>query len=903
MGYFSLPSQLRKLSQSKRLAIIEACVIGLVAALSAVLLRYGIGWLGRWRVYAAQVVPAWLVLPAIGLVGGWVSGWIVERFAPEASGSGIPGVKAALNYVPIPLELRVAVTKLISTIVALASGLVLGRQGPTVHIGAALAAQLSRWFPTSPGYRRQLIAAGAAAGLAAGFNAPIAGVLFVIEELLQDVSEMTLGTAILASFIGAVVSRLLGGSGLNLNISNFHSSFSLPEMPLFMLLGLLAGLLGGLFNRGIIFSLKLNKQLSIGLPWRMALAGVISGMVVGLLPDAHRNSAGLQDVLMTGATTWTLPALAFAVHFILTLVAYGSGAPGGLFAPSLTLGSALGLLVCYGAEALQRLVGIPVEAQISIGSYATYALTGMGAFFSAVARGPITAIVIVFEMTTDFNLVLPLMVGSVTAYLFAETVSKGSIYSNILDWGGIQLNRKAPLDEQLASLTANDIMQRQVETLTSLMTIAEAKQAFAQSHHRGFPVVDSGQLVGIITQTDLSKSASPSEAPIADIMTPDPVTVTPRDSLSHVLHLLNRYQISRLPVTEGRRLVGIITRADIIRAESDKVANATGQAIARASPAYVVYQTRDLAIGNGRLLVPLSNPKTAQTLLRMAMAIARDRRYEVECVQVIVVSRDRLPSETSVRTTRSRQLLKQATRLGKAWQVPVHTRVCVTHDLASAILEIVRDGHINLVLMGWKGSTSTPGRIFGTAVDAILQQASCDVMLVKLGKLVEEPEIKPQALPRTTNDDSSALLPMTHPQLPHFDRWLVPVGGGPNVQQAVQLLPSLTSLSHAPEIRLCQVCQPSKPIPDVTALEAATKFLTDHVSGSVIATPVCASSVPEAIVDLAAKDQCDVIVMGTSREGLLQQVIHGNIPEEIARRSTCTVILVRRATPETNSDK
>ncbi len=900
MGYFSLPTQLRKLSQSKRLAIVEACIIGLVAALSAVLLKYGIGWLGSWRVYSTQWLPAWLVLPTIGLLGGLTSGWIIERFAPEAAGSGIPGVKAALNYVPIPLNLRIAVIKLLSTTLALASGLVLGRQGPTVHLGAALASQFSRWFPTSPGYRRQLIAAGAAAGLAAGFNAPIAGVLFVVEELLQDVSEMTLGTAILASFIGAVVSRLLGGSGLNLNMTDFQSSFSLPEVPLFLVLGVLAGLLGGLFNRGIMLSLSLNRQLGIGLPWRMAMAGIISGIVIGLLPEAHRNSAGLQDVLMTGSTTWLLPASAFVVHFLLTLIAYGSGAPGGLFAPSLTLGSSLGLLVCYGAEAIQQLAGIPPESQILIGSHATYALAGMGAFFSAVARGPITAIVIVFEMTKDFNLVLPLMIGSGIAYLFAQSVSKGSIYSNILAWSGIQLNRKAPIDNQLADLTADDIMQRRVETLTSLMTIDEAKQAFAQSHHRGFPVVDGGKLVGIVTQTDLSKPAQQllsGGTPLAEIMTPDPVTVNPNDSLSHVLHLLNRYQISRLPVTEGRRLVGIITRADIIRAESDHVANATGQTNSRATPAYIVYQTRDLAIGQGRLLVPLSNPETAQTLLRLAMAIARDRHYELECVQVIVVSRDRPSSETPVLTTRGRRLLKQATRLGKAWQVPVHTRICVTHDLASAILEVVRDGHIDLMLMGWKGSTSTPGRIFGGAVDTILQQASCDVVLVKLGELVEEVDGKPalELLPPLQTDDSADLLPLTHPRLPHFDRWLIPIGGGPNVQQAVQLLPSLVSLSRSPEVRLCQVCQPSKPLPNVTALEQATTFLSQRLVGSVIATPVCASSVSEAIIDLAEKDQCDVIVMGTSREGLLQQAIHGNMPEEIARRSNCTVILVRRA--------
>ena len=180
-----IPS-LTKWLKPKRLAILEAGLIGLLAGLAAVLLKQGIGWLGGWRVHLANEIPAWIALPVIGLVGGFLSGFLIEKFAPEAAGSGIPQVKAALGYVPIALNLRVAVVKIVSTILSLGSGLALGRQGPTVQIGAAIAGQVSLWIPNSPEYQRQLIAAGAAAGLAAGFNAPIAGVLFVIEELLHD---------------------------------------------------------------------------------------------------------------------------------------------------------------------------------------------------------------------------------------------------------------------------------------------------------------------------------------------------------------------------------------------------------------------------------------------------------------------------------------------------------------------------------------------------------------------------------------------------------------------------------------------------------------------------------------------------------------------------------------------
>ena len=208
----------RQLLQSKRLAIAEACLIGLVSGLAAVLLGQGVGWLGGWRQHLAHEFPVYIVLPAFGLLGGLLAGWIVERFAPAASGSGMSEVKAVLARVPMPLNLRIAIVKLIGSILVLGSGMPLGREGPTVQIGAALAAQLSRWVPTSPDHRRQLLAAGAGAGLAAAFNAPIAGVLFVVEELLQDISGITLGTAILASFIAAVVSRIYGSHSLDLNL-------------------------------------------------------------------------------------------------------------------------------------------------------------------------------------------------------------------------------------------------------------------------------------------------------------------------------------------------------------------------------------------------------------------------------------------------------------------------------------------------------------------------------------------------------------------------------------------------------------------------------------------------------------------------------------------------------------
>lgn len=872
------------LPTSRTSAIAYAVLIGLVAALPAVLLKVSSGWLGAWRVHASNQFPAWIVLPLVGVSFGFLSGLLVQRLAPEAGGSGIPDVKATLANVPIKLSWRIALVKLVSAIVALGSGLTLGRQGPTVHIGAALAGGLSRYLPMSPDHRRQIIAAGAGAGLAAAFNTPITGVLFVIEQLLQDLSGLTLGTAIVASFIGAVVSRLLGGRSLQLNLELTANvtSFSLGEIPFYLALGILAGLLGSLFNRGIITSIKFYRRLHVSLPLRVALAGLISGMAIALLPIGFRDNTGLREFLITGEASWYIAAIAFIAQFVLTLVAAGSGAPGGLFAPSLIMGSALGYLV-----------GLVEYKLTGMGLPTTYALVGMGVFFSVVSKVPLTAIAIVFEMTTDFNLVLPLMIGCVTAYLIAEQVDPGSLYDKLLALNGIYLEKAAPSKGLLTELTAKDVMQPRVETLAVQMTLDEAVQAFSRSHHRGFPVVDEGKLVGIVTQTDIAKMrdrALPGDTLLSQIMTPEPVTVSPQASLANVLYLLDRASLSRLPVVEQKKLIGIITRADIIRAEADKLNGETGKTGPQPEPSYIVYQTRSPATGRGRLLLPLANPQTATALLQLAIAIARERHYELECIQIMLVSRHSSPAETQVNTTKSRRLLRQAEVEARKYKIPVHTQIRVAHDVASAILETIKERNIDLVLMGWKGNTITPGRIFGNVVDTLIRQATCNVVLVKFAE--EAINLSPHPVLWTMHG-----LPMRTNDSPTFNRWLLPMAGGPNSQAAIGLLPAFLTLADEPFIHLCQVFQKSSSPANLQILEQGMRYLVrqKHLKGVVTAAPVQANSVAQGVIELVNAEDFDVVVLGASREGLLQQAISGNIPALIASSIDRTVILVRGA--------
>ncbi|MGD1908662.1 MAG: CBS domain-containing protein, partial [Leptolyngbyaceae cyanobacterium] len=207
-----------------------------------------------------------------------------------------------------------------------------------------------------------------------------------------------------------------------------------------------------------------------------------------------------------------------------------------------------------------------------------------------------------------------------------------------------------PLDHNpWEHLTAEDLMQPRVETLSAQMSVKDALKAFSLSHHRGFPVLDQGKLVGIVTQTDLSDGASTRSGgkTLADFMTPHPVTVSPEDPLSQVLHLLNRLKVSRLPVTEGNKLVGIITRGDIIRAESDQVSGKESEMGSGAIASYGAYRNRAPALGQGRILVPLVDGECVDRLLDFAIALAQHKNYELECIHIVAVARIVPPIEAS----------------------------------------------------------------------------------------------------------------------------------------------------------------------------------------------------------------------------------------------------------------
>ena len=562
MPKLELANSLKTATRPKHIAVLEACWIGLGAGLAAVAVKQGVGMLGALRLDLAALYSAPIVLPLFGLIGGLLAGFLVERVAPETSGSGIPQVKALLQGAQVRFDLRIVWVKLLGGVYALGSGFLLGREGPTVQVGAALAAQFERWFPTSPAQRRQLISAGAGAGLAAAFNAPVAGVLFVVEELLKDVSGFTLGTAILASFMAAVISEAFGGRAFDLNLATDlpPSSFTAMEIPFYVLLGVAAGVLGSLFNKSILVSLTLNYHKSrLPLSVRVGLAGLASGAIVSALPTVFHDNAGLRHLLISGHSPWQTAACAFALQFVLTVIGYGSGAPGGLFAPTLMLGAALGYLT-----------GIAAHHVLGTGDPAAFALVGMGAFFSGAIRVPITAVVIVFEMSGQFALVLPLMVACAIAWFVGERLAPGPLYDRLVDWAGLvpkqaeQVERPQP---SASALTAADVLTEDYEALTSTTTLGEAIAALCRLESRECLVVDDGKLVGVVTDCTLlacTRQPLPDSTPLSEIVTACATTASLSMPLAEVLLLLSLENATLIPVTDGARILGVVTLADAI---------------------------------------------------------------------------------------------------------------------------------------------------------------------------------------------------------------------------------------------------------------------------------------------------------------------------------------------------
>jgi len=351
-----------------------------------------------------------------------LAAWLVRRFAPHASGSGIPHVEAVLNEEIQLARFRLIPVKFIGGLLAIGSGLALGREGPSVQMGASVGHLVARLFRRSWPDCRELFAAGAGAGLATAFNAPIAGAIFVLEELAGRFEPRMAIAALGASAIAISVGRIFVGDTPDFQVEALAYPAAVTG-PLYVLLGLVAGAMAVAYNRALLGALsaaELLKALPVEL--RAALVGAVVGLFAWFMPDIVGGGDPLTQRALSGAEALAALPLLFLIRFALGAVSYAAGTPGGLFAPLLVLGAQLGLL--FGLLCQLAFPGLPIQP-------AGFAVVGMAAFFTGVVRAPVTGIALVTEMTAGFTMLLPMLGACFAAMLVPMLLRNRPIYDSL----------------------------------------------------------------------------------------------------------------------------------------------------------------------------------------------------------------------------------------------------------------------------------------------------------------------------------------------------------------------------------------------------------------------------------------------------------------------------------------
>jgi CIC family chloride channel protein len=559
--------------------ILTALLVGIGAGLGAVVFRRLIqaiqmlaydgiaGWLATITPYALVIIPAG---------GGLLAGWLIHNYAREAKGHGVPEVMEAVALRGGRIRPRVVVVKALASSISIGTGGSVGREGPIAQIGSAIGSTVGQLLNLSDERVKNLVACGAAGGIAATFNAPIAGSLFALEVILGQFHTTYFGAVVISAVTADVVARIFEGD-LRAFLVPEYALVSPWELLLYALLGLLAAVGAVIFTR----SLYASEDLWDRLPFPETIKPALGGALLGLLGLLTFKIGGFPRIFGVGYETITdalsnnlplqIAAALLLLKLLATILTLGSGASGGVFAPSLFMGSMLG--ASFGQIVNQLFPAITAPA-------GAYALVGMAAFFSGAAHAPVTAILILFEMTGDYRIILPLMLATVISTLFARLLDQESIYTLKLSRRGIHLEFGQDIDV-MQGVQVREIMTTEIDSISPDLSLSALSKAFARTHHHGFPVLgEQGELLGIVTIQDFERAMETSgldDRRVEDIMTTENLLVAyPSEAVWEALKRLSVRDVGRLPVlenAESHRLVGIIRRSDIVRAYQVAIVN------------------------------------------------------------------------------------------------------------------------------------------------------------------------------------------------------------------------------------------------------------------------------------------------------------------------------------------
>ncbi len=569
-------------SRSEAIFIGTALIVGIGTGLAAIIFNYliqGVEWVGfDWL---PRVTPAWgaayvVIVPALG---GLLVGPMIYFFAREAKGHGVPEVMEAVALRGGRIRPIVAVIKSIASSISIGTGGSAGREGPIVQVGSALGSTLGQKLNLSDDRVRNLVACGAAGGIAATFNAPIAGVIFAVEIILGELSIRSLSSVVVSSVTASVIWRSAFGDVPAFHIPLEYGINSLWEYAFYPVLGILAALAGAAFVITLYWTEDFFDNLKAIPEWfKASIGGALLGLtalaypfITGIHWDKvpHIYSSG-HDVIESALSNHSLLWFAIVMIFlkiIATSLTLGSGGSGGVFAPALFTGAMVG--TAYAILLNMLFPGVPAPPS-------AYALVGMGAVFAASAHAPLTAVLIIFEMTGDYHIMLPLMLTVVIATLVAQSLLKGeSIYTLKLTRRGIRLQRGRDVDI-MQSVLVSEVMSTEMVTVSADTTLTELSATFNHSRHHGVAILDDyGKLWGLVTVSDLERAINAgkplSTTTVGEIATQykNLQKAFPDENIGEALNRLSRRGFGRLPVVsreDDRKLIGMIQRRDIVEA-------------------------------------------------------------------------------------------------------------------------------------------------------------------------------------------------------------------------------------------------------------------------------------------------------------------------------------------------
>ena len=574
-GISGLPHEAKPPLRSILFPLLLAVVIGALAGFGAVffrwLIEFGIDlfWSGDGDfVCQFEQVPVYLRV-GIPVLAGLILGPLLYYVAPEVRGPGVPEVMSALTRRDGIIRHRVTLVKSFATATFIASGCSVGREGPIVQIGASIGSSLCQLLRLGPDHRKLAVACGAAAGIAATFQAPMAGTLFVVEILLFDLEITSLSYIVIAAVTGTMVSRSFWTDGILFQAPQFSLGHP-AELLIYLVLGIMAGLLSLLLMSMSFGLTKGLDRLKIPGWFTPALGGLAIGLIGLVFPEALGVGYGAVTDALQGDFLFTTALALLLAKLVATSSCIGSGMSGGVFAPSLFLGAMLGTMFGILATFIW-----PDTTMLA----SHFALVGMGAMVAGVTLAPITAILTIFELTYNYEIILPLMVACIPSIIVVRFLHGFSIYETKLLLQGIRIVRGHDANK-LRTMKIRDYICTDHTILPETTPLAELLEKILNSSFPHFMITNKDDdLVGILTLRDLRaflNSSAPVDSSMiaADIMIRDMVTVTANENLEKAFHLFSNHHFSFLPVvslSQPSKVIGCLKKDDLLTAYNQQI--------------------------------------------------------------------------------------------------------------------------------------------------------------------------------------------------------------------------------------------------------------------------------------------------------------------------------------------